>query len=745
MKNILLNAFVLLAWVAATLGQTHPTENAAMTENAKARDLIRLFFQIYEPFYSEARSTCKARSTLFEANCSNVSNADCTTYTCAGGTQGTCSGGGSGQCSAGDQTSCTTTSVCSGVSHCSTQLSNSACQNAQCSGVNCNCAWSACNWTSYECSSFNGNKNACDNANGCHSQENKVKNVCCKDGEKKCELDAHGNEYSLVGPAWRCCDACIGTNPPSYCTASVTQSYYDSNTADGEVVICPATGYGCFECRGSGLHGGTPESESECTAKGTCTAEGIILSSFSQSDCTNSKGKCHGPGNMRYRCTFGEKSSCENSGLCSKPSGATHSGCSSGDRLSCLNDQTCGGNCNCTWTPCNWTAGTWAPATWIAKPQHTDEDSCKSENKCFQCANSSNPSQILSVSGGNSSCGACSGGNPGKCNSGDSNTCQSSGFCSRPEGGTQGCTSGDYFSCVGDKLCNSQSCNCTWTDCTWGGGTVVHNAAVTADKCTDDGRSGWKQENNIWVSGTAHPGFPMTNYNTNDTCISGASCNTDCLVTGQLKTSADLLENLGFGANDYVNDTQLYEDLNAGITGALAYAANKVYYNRLLKWMIAGNARVVAGKSLSNPTAQNVDLRAGGFILLFKPRNTGSITTSACNPCPVASPQAADQHVLVYDPQNYNVEGASISFSLGKITVVGGDNYGEIDFTTTGRVRLNGINNEGTVSFANSQDIYVGDIQNTGGISFMSTTATFVNVTNHAQGTVSVNGGTYTA
>ena len=204
--------------------------------------------------------------------------------------------------------------------------------------------------------------------------------------------------------------------------------------------------------------------------------------------------------------------------------------------------------------------------------------------------------------------------------------------------------------------------------------------------------------------------------------------------------------------NGYVKDIQFISDATGATgdgTAATALAANPDYYDKLQPWLTAmGNVRV-SHSSLVGATKQKIILGHSGATLLFRPENSGGISTVACgtgsNPaCPVGL-TPSDLHSIVIEPINYDVGDNEIHFSVGDVTVTGGQNFGKIEITTSGKVRISEIENSGEVDFANSEDVFIAGLPNSGKITFTNTKTTFVDILNEATGDVTIDGGEYSA
>jgi hypothetical protein len=231
------------------------------------------------------------------------------------------------------------------------------------------------------------------------------------------------------------------------------------------------------------------------------------------------------------------------------------------------------------------------------------------------------------------------------------------------------------------------------------------------------------------------------------TCPAGAVCDTKCNdnIGGKLTFSGDLneglLKHIGFKNGGFCKNTQLLTDLQSGTSAAAAYAANKIYYDRMMNWKISTSAIVATTPANAGATVipAEVELKLSGVAVFRFPEVAGKFATAACSGASCNSDDlhggaltAADLHLIAIDPIIYHSTDPSIGLNIptGDVTVFGGEIHGKIDASTAGTVRLTGlkVSATGDVKATNSKDIFVASTTNHGKLDVSDVAAALYNV-----------------
>ena len=243
--------------------------------------------------------------------------------------------------------------------------------------------------------------------------------------------------------------------------------------------------------------------------------------------------------------------------------------------------------------------------------------------------------------------------------------------------------------------------------------------------------------------GTAYPGPPMVNYNSDGTCKTGKVCG-ECnehVPSGEFVIGGGAGSLLGehVMTNGFVTDTTFLKDVKEGKTYAEAVEAEggRAYYKALQPWLFTMSNINVVDVDVEGVTKQKVSFATSGLNILANVKNMGTFSTEACGSsagqlaCPDGL-DADDLHLVVLSPENFDTEGGSISIPTGKFTVLGGTNAGKISVTTTDAVRIFDIENSGEATFENSDDLYVSSMPNSGKVLFKNTHGVFLDIVNEA-------------
>jgi hypothetical protein len=94
----------------------------------------------------------------------------------------------------------------------------------------------------------------------------------------------------------------------------------------------------------------------------------------------------------------------------------------------------------------------------------------------------------------------------------------------------------------------------------------------------------------------------------------------------------------------------------------------------------------------------------------------------------------------LYNPTVLAAAGKSI-FSIGTVTIVGGNNAGEIEITGAATAKISGMTNTGTVNASGAQNVFIADTTSSGAVMVTDSTAVLVGIQNN--GIVTVTGGTF--
>ena len=94
----------------------------------------------------------------------------------------------------------------------------------------------------------------------------------------------------------------------------------------------------------------------------------------------------------------------------------------------------------------------------------------------------------------------------------------------------------------------------------------------------------------------------------------------------------------------------------------------------------------------------------------------------------------------IYNPTVLAAAGKSI-FSIGTVTIVGGNNAGEIEITGAATAKISGMTNTGTVNASGAQNVFIADTTSSGAVMVTDSTAVLVGIQNN--GIVTVTGGTF--
>jgi len=94
----------------------------------------------------------------------------------------------------------------------------------------------------------------------------------------------------------------------------------------------------------------------------------------------------------------------------------------------------------------------------------------------------------------------------------------------------------------------------------------------------------------------------------------------------------------------------------------------------------------------------------------------------------------------LYNPTVLATAGKSI-FSIGTVTIVGGNNAGEIEISGAATAKISGVTNTGTVTALGAQNVFIANTTSSGAVTVATSTAVLVGIQN--SGVVTVTGGTF--